>query len=79
MFTNEQQYRVTQAASERLEKFLAQLPASEDGIPPQAQRARRDAAESQLQELQDQLAAYEALGSSSGIVLDSTTARHSRD
>lgn len=63
MIKNEKQYRITKAQARRFEQALAELarqkrPAT---ISPRLWRAQRDAAESQLQELLEQLGAYERL------------------
>jgi ribosome-binding protein aMBF1 (putative translation factor) len=63
MIKNEKQYRITKAQARRFEEALAELarqqrPAT---ITPRLWRAQRDAAESQLHELQQQINAYEQL------------------
>jgi DNA-binding XRE family transcriptional regulator len=61
---------MTRAAAQRFERLLATLPETPAQDVAQSQGARREAIAGQLQELQDQLAAYEALRASRGAVLD---------
>ena len=59
MITNERQYLITQAQAAKFREALADAPA--EGIHPKALKAMRDGAQSQLAELEDQLAEYDAL------------------
>jgi len=63
MIKNEKQYRITKAQARRFSDALAEL--TREGRPPNITprlwQAQRDAAESQLQELQEQIEAYERL------------------
>ncbi len=75
MIKNEKQYRITKAQSRRFEEALAELARQERpfNITPRLWQAQRDAANSQLQELRDQINAYERLhvGKSKELVLES--------
>ena len=74
MIKNEKQYRITKAQARRFEEALAELARQErpSSITPRLWQAQRDAAESQLQELQEQIDAYERLhvGKSKELVLE---------
>jgi ribosome-binding protein aMBF1 (putative translation factor) len=74
MIKNEKQYRITKAQARRFEEALADLARQErpSNITPRLWQAQRDAAESQLQELQEQIDAYEGLhmGKSKELVLE---------
>jgi ribosome-binding protein aMBF1 (putative translation factor) len=74
MIKNERQYRITKAQARRFEEALAELSRQErpSNIASRLWQAQRDAAESQLQELQEQLDAYERLhmGKSKELVLE---------
>ena len=74
MIKNEKQYRITKAQARRFEDALAELARQERpaNIAPRLWQAQRDAAESQLQELQQQIDAYERLhmGKSKELVLE---------
>ena len=59
MITNERQYLITQAQAAKFREALAAAPA--EGLHPRALKAMRDGAQSQLAELEEQLAEYEAL------------------
>ena len=59
MFTNEPQYLITQAQAAKFRDALAAEPA--EGLHPKALKAMRDGARSQLAELEEQLAEYDAL------------------
>jgi DNA-binding XRE family transcriptional regulator len=63
MIKNEKQYRVTKAQARRFEESLAELALQQrpSNIAPRLWRAQRDAAGSQLLELQEQIQAYERL------------------
>lgn len=62
MITNERQYRITKTEAKRFEKLLAQ-PEKETEIHPRIRQAMREGIESQLQELREEIAEYEALRS----------------
>ncbi len=74
MIKNEKQYRITKAQARRFEEALAELARQErpSNIAPRLWQTQRDAAESQLQELQEQIDAYERLhvGKSKDLVLE---------
>lgn len=74
MIKNEKQYRITKAQARRFEEAVAELARQErpSNITPRLWQAQRDAAESQLQELQGQIDAYERLhmGKSKELVLE---------
>src|SRR6266508_885505 len=59
MISNERQYRITKNQAERFEQALAQLEQSDR--PERMRRIMRDGMESQLQELREELAEYDAL------------------
>lgn len=59
MITNERQYQITKAEAAKFREALAAQPAK--GLHPKALKAMRDGAQSQLAELEEQLAEYEAL------------------
>lgn len=73
MIKNEKQYRITKAQARRFEESLAELGRQErpSNITPRLWQAQRQAVECQLQELQEQIAAYERLhiGKSKELVL----------
>lgn len=75
MIKNEKQYRITKAQVRRFEESLAQLVTEKRpaNITPRLWQAQRDAAQSQLEELRDQVETYEKLhfGKSREMVLDS--------
>lgn len=74
MIKNEKQYRITKAQSRRFEEAIAELARQErpSNITPRLWQAQRDAAESQLRELQEQIDAYDNLhmGKSKELVLE---------
>jgi len=75
MIKNEREYRITKAQAEKFERAVAELSAG-DGDPslhPLLKKAQREGIQSQLEELQEQLAEYDALrlGRWSVISLDS--------
>ena len=70
MITNERQYRITKAEAKRFEEALAGAEKASAPVHPRIQQAMREGLESQLQELREQLAEYEALRSGRAIVLD---------
>ena len=59
MITNERQYLITQAQAAKFRDALAAAPT--EGLPPKALKAMRDGAQSQLAELEEQIAEYDAL------------------
>ena len=59
MITNERQYLITQAQAAKFRDALAVAPT--EGLPPKALKALRDGAQSQLTELEEQVAEYDAL------------------
>ena len=63
MIKNEKQYRITKAQARRFEDALAELGRQErpSNIAPRLWQAQRAAADSQLQELQEQIDAYQRL------------------
>lgn len=63
MIKNEKQYRITKAQARRFEEALAEIAGQErpPNISPRLWQAQRDAAESQLNELQELIDAYERL------------------
>jgi transcriptional regulator with XRE-family HTH domain len=75
MIKNEREYRITKAQADKFEHALSQLPTSEavTGLHPLIQKAQRDALQSQLDELREQVAEYESLrsGQQAVISLDS--------
>jgi ribosome-binding protein aMBF1 (putative translation factor) len=75
MIRNEREYRITKAQAAKFEGALSQLSASGEGaqLHPLVQKAQRDAIQSQLEELKEQIAEYEALrdGQCSVLSLDS--------
>ena len=74
MIKNEKQYRITNAQARRFEDALAELTRQQRpaNITPRLWQAQRDAAESQLRELQEQIDAYELLhvGKSKELILE---------
>jgi len=74
MIKNEKQYRITKAQARRFEEALAGLARQERpaNIAPRLWQAQRDAAESQLRELREQIDDYERLqmGKSKELVLE---------
>lgn len=61
MIANERQYRITKAAVERFERALGQGHEQPSDLDPRLEQAMRQGIESQIEELQEQLAEYEAL------------------
>ena len=59
MITNERQYLITQSQAAKFRQALAAAPVQ--SLHPKALKAMRDGAQSQLAELEEQLAEYEAL------------------
>lgn len=70
MITNQRQYRITKTEAERFEQALAQLDTVEGHRSDRMRRIMRDAMDSQLEELREQLAEYEALRSGKIAVLE---------
>ena len=70
MITNERQYRITKSAVEDFEQALARLETVESDRPPEVRQVMREAIESQLEELREQVAEYEALRSGKVQVLE---------
>jgi len=70
MIANERQYRITKAEAERFAEALAQGDGSISDLDPRLRRAMREGLESQLGELREQLAEYEALRSGRVAVLE---------
>ena len=70
MIANERQYRITNAAARDFEEALARLAAVEAHRSPEMRRVMREAMESQLEELREELAAYDALRSGQIAVLE---------
>lgn len=67
MITNERQYKITKGLLARFEESLRELRGSPppEGADPLIWRAEGDAVESQVEEMREDLAAYEALRSGS--------------
>lgn len=65
MIKNEREYRITTAQANKHERALSQLdtPQAPTGLHPLIQKAQRDALQSQLDELREQIAEYESLKS----------------
>ena len=61
MIINERQYRITKAQAERFAEALAHVEEENQGLHPRLRRAMRESLESELENLREQLAAYEAL------------------
>ena len=74
MIKNEKQYRITKAQARRFEEAFAELAQQQrpSNIAPRLWQAQRDAAQCQLQELRQQIDAYERLhiGKSKELVLE---------
>lgn len=70
MIANERQYRITRAAAERFEQALNKDGEQPSDLDPRLQQAMWDGIESQLEELREQLAEYEALRSGRIAVLE---------
>jgi ribosome-binding protein aMBF1 (putative translation factor) len=61
MIANERQYRITKAWADRFADALARARENTEHLHPRIRQAMQDGAESQLKELREQLAEYEAL------------------
>ena len=70
MIANERQYRITNAAAREFEEVLARLETVEAHRSPEMRRVMREAMESQLDELREEIAAYDALRSGKVGVLE---------
>jgi ribosome-binding protein aMBF1 (putative translation factor) len=70
MIANERQYRITQTAIREFAEALDRLETVEAHRPPEMRRVMREAIESQLEELREQVAEYEALRSGRVQVLE---------
>lgn len=70
MIANERQYRITRAAAREFEEALEKLDQVEAHRPARLRQAMREAMESQLDELREQLAEYDALRSGKLSVLE---------
>ncbi len=73
MIANERQFRITNAAAREFEEALTNLETVEAHRPPELRRVMREAMESQLEELREEIAAYEALRSGKVGVLELTS------
>jgi hypothetical protein len=70
VITNERQYRITKSWLERFERARAGVELEGATLQPRARQAMRDQYESQIEELREQLAAYEALRGGQVAVLE---------
>ncbi|MDQ3703254.1 MAG: hypothetical protein M3442_20400, partial [Chloroflexota bacterium] len=61
MITNERQYRISRSWLERFERARTGVEEQGADLPPRARQALRDQYESQVEELREQMAEYEAL------------------
>lgn len=61
MISNEREYRITKAAVEDFERSLVGIEERNDDLHPLLRKAMREGTESQLEELREQLAEYDAL------------------
>ncbi len=73
MIQNERQYRITKAQIEEFGRKVHALPKVQAGVHPRILQAQRDALQSQLDELQADLAAYEGLRKGRSKVLELTS------
>ena len=73
MIANERQFRITNAAAREFEEALTNLETVEAHRPPELRRVMREAMESHLEELREEIAAYEALRSGKVGVLELTS------
>ncbi|MBK7534004.1 MAG: helix-turn-helix transcriptional regulator [Myxococcales bacterium] len=74
MIKNDRQYRITKAQADGFERALAALAAAPaDGVSPAIRKAQLDATRSQLEELQADLAEYDALRTGKHRVLELTS------
>lgn len=63
MITNQRRYRITQAEAEKFEQALAEVDEKSAHLSSRLRQAMREGLESQLNELREELAAYETLRS----------------
>ncbi len=70
MITNERQYHITKAEAERFEQALTHGDEQREHLHPRLRQAMQEGLESQLVELHEQLAEYEALRSGQITVLE---------
>lgn len=70
MIANERQYRITKSEAKKFEEALDRLETVEGHRPDEMRRIMREAMESQLEELREQLAEYDALRSGKVAVLE---------
>jgi DNA-binding Xre family transcriptional regulator len=70
MIANERQYRITNAAAREFDEAVAKLETVEARRSPEMRRVMREAMESQLEEMREELAEYEALRSGNVSVLE---------
>jgi ribosome-binding protein aMBF1 (putative translation factor) len=70
MITNERQYRITKAEVKRFEHAITSGREQETHLHPRLQQAIRESLESQIAELREELAEYEALRSGHVTVLE---------
>ena len=63
MISNERQYRITKAQAEKFRNAIADLDKAEpqEGVHPRLMQAQRDAMQSQLDEMLEEIAEYEHL------------------
>lgn len=61
MITNERQYRITKAAAERFRKAIAESETAETNLSPRMKQAMLDGLRSQLDDLCNEMAKYDAL------------------
>jgi ribosome-binding protein aMBF1 (putative translation factor) len=70
VIANERQYRITKSEATKFEEALDRLETVEGHRPDEMRRIMREAMESQLEELREQLAEYDALRSGKVAVLE---------
>ena len=70
MIMNERQHRITKNALERFEEALARLETTDADQPPEIRKVMRDAIESQLEALREEITEYEELRSGKVQVLE---------
>lgn|SRR5487761_66340 len=70
MIANERQYRITKSAVRQFEESLQRLDSDESHRPPQMRQLMREAMESQLQDLREEVAEYDALKGGKVAVLE---------
>jgi ribosome-binding protein aMBF1 (putative translation factor) len=73
MIANERQYRITRTAAREFEVALARLETVEAHRTPELRQVMREAMESQLEELREEMADYDALRSGKVGVLELTS------